>query len=460
VRWPSRLASVRLRITLLATVALAAGLAVGASLLVGSLRNALLDAQSGTGQRRAAELAALAGRGPLPAELPAVDAGRLTLLQVIDLNGRVVAASAQLRGVPALTSPTRRRREVRDELDNLGDGPWLLEPTPATLGGRPAVVIVITSLTDYERSAELLRGSLLVSLPILILIVAGVVWLVVGRALRPVEAMRSEVEHITSERLDRRVPAPGAGDEIGKLAKTLNDMLDRLEESSSVQRRFVADASHELRTPIANIRVAMEVASAHPELANWVAVADDVLAQDARMERMTDDLLLLARTGEIAVPLRLGPVNLAELVTAQLSREIPGDRRLVTSDVADVTITGDREQLARMLSNLIDNALRHARRQVTIGVAAGASSVEIKVSDDGSGIDRADRDVVFDPFVRLDQHRDRHQGGAGLGLAIVRQVVLAHHGTIRITDNDPGAVFVVRLPLSGSSQAPSHTVQT
>ena len=444
---------------MLATVALAAGLGVGAMLLVGSLRNALLDSQGGTGQRRAAELAALAGRGPLPAELPPLDAGRLTLLQVLDNNGRVVAASAQLRGLPALLEPTRRRREVRDELDHLGDGPWLLEPTPATLGGRPNVVIVVTSLTDFERSAELLRGSLLVSLPILILIVAGVVWIVVGRALRPVEAMRSEVEHITSERLDRRVPAPATRDEIGKLASTLNDMLDRLEESSNIQRRFVADASHELRTPIANIRVAMEVASAHPELANWVDVADDVLEQDARMERMTDDLLLLSRTGEMSVPLRLGPVDMGELVDAELARAVPADRRLVASEVAALTITGDRDLLARMLSNLVDNALRHARRQVTIAVTAGSSSVEIKVTDDGSGIDRADREVVFDPFVRLDEHRDRHQGGAGLGLAIVRQVVVAHHGTIRVADNEPGAVFVVRLPLSGSSQGPSRTVQ-
>ncbi|MEY2553815.1 MAG: hypothetical protein QOC57_1675, partial [Ilumatobacteraceae bacterium] len=367
MRW-SQLASVRVRITLLATIALAAGLAVGATLLVGSLRSALLDAQGGTGPRRAAELAALAGRGPLPAELPALDAGRLTLLQVLDVNGRVVSSSSQLRGLPALMEPTERHREVRDELDHLGDGPWLIEPTPATLGGRPGVVLVITSLTDYERSAALLRGSLLVSLPILTLIVAGVVWWVVGRALRPVEAMRSEVERITSERLDRRVPAPATGDEIGKLASTLNDMLDRLEESSATQRRFVADASHELRTPIANIRVAMEVASAHPELADWVDVAANVLDQDARMARMTDDLLLLGRTGETSVPLRLGPVDLGELVTAELSRAVPADRRVVASEVAAVSITGDREQLARMLSNLVDNAVRHARRQVTISV--------------------------------------------------------------------------------------------
>ena len=458
MRW-SRLASVRVRITLLATIALAAGLAVGATLLVGSLRNALLDAQAGTGPRRAAELAALAGRGPLPAELPAVDAGRRTLLQVLDVNGRVVAASPELRGLPALMQATERHREVRDELDHLGDGPWLVEPTPATLGGRPEVVLVITSLTDYERSAELLRGSLLVSLPILTLIVAGVVWMVVGRALRPVEAMRSQVERITSEQLDRRVPAPATHDEIGKLASTLNDMLDRLQESSSTQRRFVADASHELRTPIANIRVAMEVASAHPDRANWTDVAAEVLEQDARMERMTDDLLLLGRTGETSVPLRLGPVDLADLVTAELSRGVPADRRLVASEVAAVTVTGDREQLARMLSNLVDNALRHARRQVTVAVTVGSSSVEIKVADDGPGIDRADREVVFNPFVRLDGHRDRHQGGAGLGLAIVRQVVLAHHGTIRVRDNGPGALFVVRLPLSGSSQELTPTVQ-
>lgn len=459
MRW-ARVAAVRVRITLLATLALAAGLTVGATLLLGSLRSALLDAQAGTGPRRAAELAALAGRGPLPTELPPVDAGRRTLLQVIDVNGQVIAASAELDGLPALMAATERHREVRDELDHVGDGPWLVEPTPATLGGRPEIVLVITSLTDYERSAELLRGSLLVSLPIVTLIAAGVVWFVVGRALRPVEAMRSQVQRITSEQLGRRVPTPATSDEIGRLATTLNDMLDRLEEASGTQRRFVADASHELRTPIANVRVAMEVAAAHPDRTNWSDVAADVLEQNARMERLTDDLLLLSRTGETSVPLRLEPVDLPHLVSVELSRTVPADRRLVASEVAAVTVIGDREQLARMLSNLVDNALRHARQQVTVAVAVGAASVEIRVADDGPGIDRADRDVVFNPFVRLDGHRDRHQGGAGLGLAIVKQVVLAHHGTIQVRDNGPGALFVVRLPLSGSSQEHRPTVQT
>jgi signal transduction histidine kinase len=453
------LASVRFRITVVATVALAAGLTIGAIGLVHLLRSALLDAQTGSGPARAAELAALAGRGPLPAELPSIGAGRLTLEQVINSNGEVIAASPELVGQPALLPAAERHWEMRDDIAGLGAGPWLVEPSPATLGGRPSVVIVVTSLSDYERSAELLATSFAVGLPILMLLVASVIWFVVGRSLRPVESLRSQLAQISSERLDRRVPAPAGRDEIGRLARTLNEMLDRLETSASAQQRFVADASHELRTPIANIRAAVEVAAAHPDIADWHQVADDVLEQGQRMERLTDDLLVLARTGGSVPPMRIELVALAQLVAAELRGPAPVNVRLVSVAIADATVAGDRQQLATVLSNLIGNAVRHARSRVTIAVTAGSTWVELRVGDDGPGIAHDDRESAFEPFVRLDQHRDRHDGGAGLGLAIARQIVKAHHGSIRVTDNEPGALFIVRLPLSGSSQALLPTVE-
>ena len=178
------------------------------------------------------------------------------------------------------------------------------------------LLVVLTSLAGYERGVALVSNALLVTVPVLVILVAALVWWVVGRALRPVESMRREVARITAERLDRRVPPPATADEIGRLAGTLNDMLDRLQASRDAQRRFVADASHELRTPIANIRLALEVAVAHPDRADWPAVADDVLQQDIRMERLTADLLQVARDdGERRRPtgerrrrsLRVGP---------------------------------------------------------------------------------------------------------------------------------------------------------
>ena len=451
MRWRSPIRSVRLRITLLTTAVLAVGLLIAAVVLFVALRNSLLDAQAGSGPRHAAELAALAAKEPLPNPLPASDGEPLTLLQVLGTDGDVVAASTQLSGTPALLAPSDRGRRVLDHVPGLaGEQSWLAEPTPATIGGRSVLLIVLTSLASYERGVALVRNALLVTVPVLVVLVALLVWWVVGRALRPVETMRREVARITAERLDRRVRQPPTEDEIGRLAGTLNDMLDRLQSSRDVQRRFVADASHELRTPIANIRLAVEVANAHPDRADWAAVAADVLRQDQRMERLTADLLRLARTDAVAggQPSPRVAVDLAELVRLELARPLPEGRRLIADRISAAVVAGDRGQLAQVLTNLVDNALRHARHDVTIGVVRGTTSVELRVADDGPGIPPADRDAVFEPFVRLDDHRTRSGGGSGLGLAIVRDIVAAHAGTVQIADNHPGAVIVVRLPAS------------
>ena len=452
----------RVRITLLATAVVAVALVIGSIAMLGLGRNALLRTQSGAAEQRAQTVAALAVDGVLPDPLPALDAPKLTLVQVVSADGTVIAASQQLAGRPPVTEPGQRHRRVVHDIDGLRGGPWLAEFAPVTIGGQPVTVIVVTSVAEYARTAELLRRSLVVTVPVLVLLVALVVWLVVGRALRPVEAMRTEVENITGHKLDRRVPAPRSTDEVARLANTLNDMLDRLQASSEAQRRFVADASHELRTPIANIRMAVEVASAHPEQADWRSVADDVLHQDARMQRLTDDLLLLARA-EAAPSIRhVAPVDVAALVAAELRRPVPAGRslRAIAADPSSrsVTVLGDADQLGRMLTNLGDYALRHANHDVTIGHRSLAGSddqdngtVEITVSDDGPGVPSADREIIFDPFVRLDQHRARDHGGTGLGLAIVHRVVLAHHGTVRVADSQRGATFVVNLPAAPSA---------
>ncbi|MCU1368342.1 MAG: histidine kinase [Ilumatobacteraceae bacterium] len=445
----------RTRITILATAVVLVALLLGSFALLGLFRRALLHSQSGEVEARAQAVAALAVDGALPDPLPSLDTPHLTLIQVLGADGTVVAASGQLAGTPALRDPGPQRRKVVDDIDGVRGGPWLTEVAVVPIGGQDRTVVVITSLSGYARGADLLRTSLLVIVPILLLIVAVTVWLVVGRALRPVEAMRTEAESITGRQLDRRVPIPPTGDEIARLAVTLNDMLDRLQASSDAQRRFVADASHELRTPIANIRMAIEVAVAHPDRADWPTVADDVLLQDQRMQHLTDDLLTLARADAGSEVLRIASVDVTALLQEELARPLPPGRLLVAEGALPaIQVPGDGEQLRRVVTNLVDNALRHAEQTVTIGLRAvpvsGRAMVEIRVSDDGPGVPLDDRDKVFDPFVRLDQHRARQQGGAGLGLSIVSRVVQAHHGSVTVTGagvgNGGGATFVVLLP--------------
>ena len=212
----------RIRITLLATAVVAIALVIGSLAILGLGRGALLRSQSGTAPQRADAVASLAVDGVLPNPLPSLDAPRLTLVQVIGADGTVVTASQQLEGRQPVIEPDHGRRRVVHDIEGLRGGPWLAEVADVSVGGQPMTVIVVTSVAEYARSSRLLGRSLLIIVPLLVLLVAGVVWLVVGRALRPVEAMRAEVDTITGHKLDRRVPTPRSTDEIARLANTLN----------------------------------------------------------------------------------------------------------------------------------------------------------------------------------------------------------------------------------------------
>jgi len=288
------------------------------------------------------------------------------------------------------------------------------------------------------------RMLLAVSLATVFAIVATVVWGVTGRALRPVEALRREVAAIAGDSLERRVPRPGGNDEIARLADTMNDMLARLEASARRQRRFVADASHELRSPLTSARTQVEVALRHLGCADAEAVLRGVLAEHDRLDRLTDDLLRLARLEEGA-PRATAQVDLEEIVareTARLAGVAVDDRHVLAGRV-----TGDHQQLASVVRNLLDNAARHARQRVAVSLGRDGDRVHLLVDDDGPGVPHADRDRIFERFARLDQARDRTRGGNGLGLAIVRSVVASHGGTVNVEDAPlGGARFRVDLP--------------
>lgn len=314
----------------------------------------------------------------------------------------------------------------------------------SVLSGLAGAGIVLPSLDSVRAGVETFRLALIIGVPLLVLDVALVAWLMVGRTLRPVEEIRRRVTQIRAGSLDRRVPEPVQDDEIGRLARTMNEMLERLERSVDRQRQFVSDASHELRSPIASIRTQLEVATAHPSGTDWEEVAAGVLEESHRMERLVDDLLVLARADEGVMQLRTEPVDLGEVAISEAERiEWPP---VGTASVDPVVVGGDSLALRRVVRNLLGNAARHAEGRIEVSVGRDAAGVLLAVEDDGAGIDPEDRERVFDRFTRLEDARSRDAGGSGLGLAVVREIVAAHGGTVTVGESTlGGARFEVRL---------------
>ena len=316
------------------------------------------------------------------------------------------------------------------------------------IAGQSVTVVAQRSVAEVDSSVDKLKTIMWFAVPALIFVVGFAVWYLAGRALRPVEAIRSQAEAITGTTLDRRVPEPRTQDEVGRLARTMNAMLDRLEASSQKQRQFVSDASHELRSPIASIRTNLEVALRNSDRADWPAVATRALEEDERREEMVTDLLDLARLDEFeetAPVSSLPEVDLDELVLDETLR--PHRSLIDTTRVSAGRVHGRSEQLARVVRNLLDNADRHANSRVALSLQNGAGSVELTVDDDGPGIAAEDRERVFERFTRLDDGRARDAGGLGLGLSMVKTIVERHGGTVEVADAPiGGARFAVRLP--------------
>jgi signal transduction histidine kinase len=315
------------------------------------------------------------------------------------------------------------------------------------LAGQTVLIHAGASLAARESAVTTTAAAMLAGLPLLLLVVGGATWRVTRRALAPVEGIRREMAAITaSEDLSRRVPEPAARDEVARLARTTNETLTALEAAVERQRRFVADASHELRSPIASLRTQLEVGSAHPHLLDVPGAVKDT----ERLQQLAGDLLLLARLDAGERPARR-PVDLGELVGEEVRRR-PADRVPMTVEVeTGREVAGSRGQLARVVGNLLDNAQRHARAEVAVTVRLRDGQVVLTVGDDGAGVPPAERERIFERFVRLDDARSRDDGGAGLGLAIARDVAHRHDGTLTAgTAPAGGALFELRLPAAAA----------
>ena len=442
--------SLRARLTAAAVVVIALAIALSAVLLTVRLRSTLVDGVEEAARDRAeAVAAALTAGEPI---LPGVDDDEL--LQVVTPDGAVVASSV---GDPPreslLVVPKGAQADVRTQvgvaLPGERDEPFRVVTLPArTPDGELRLVQVALPLDDVEESVEELAAALVVGAPAVVGVLALLTWLLVGRALRPVEALRRQAADIPGTALDQRLTVPQADDELARLAETFNALLARVETASGRQRQFLADAAHEIRSPLASLRTQLEIAGLHGD-AQWREELPTLLEECQRLSRLVDDLLRLARL-DAGVRLAREPVDLDEIVldAARRSRETT-QVTVDTTAVSGARAPGDADALTRVVQNLLDNAVRHARSQVTIGLSAGRH-VTLSVADDGPGIPEQMRDRVFERFTRLDDARDRDAGGTGLGLAIVCDIVTRHGGSVRIEGSAPGARFVVELPLEES----------
>ncbi|MET8205776.1 HAMP domain-containing sensor histidine kinase [Streptomyces sp. NPDC005373] len=483
--------SVRARATLGATLVVAVALlAAGASVLL-ALRSNLTDQASSEAESSVRKVAVSIATGTAPAALELPD-GDDTPVQVVDGDGRLLAASEDLERISGTGSSAVKpatppvddgggddaggdddggsdRHGGKGKGNGGDDDSYAYGEIADDADGGMGSATVDGETRDYRFAALEVKNTrqgdltvyagasmsaeqsavgtaltvMLIGFPVLLGVVGAVTWLVTRRALRPVEGIRSEMSAITaSQDLARRVPEPATHDEVARLARTTNATLAALETSVERQRRFVADASHELRSPIASLRTQLEVGAAHPELLD----VDGAVADTVRLQELAAGLLLLARldAGERPGEAR---VDLAALAGEELSQR-PAGRVAVRTHLEPVEVAGSRSQLARVVGNLLDNAQRHARSRVDIAVRAEEPWAVVEVGDDGAGVPEAERERIFERFVRLDDARARDDGGAGLGLAIARDVAVRHGGALTVRSSPAaGALFELRLPV-------------
>ena len=441
--------SLRARLMALGVTGVAMALAMGSLVLYAVLTFTLNRNLDDGAFASARVVAAMVGDDAVPNPLPVSGS---QVMQVVDGSGAVISASISAdRLTPLLRSPELAKALAGERISIPGARAGLAGTMRAIAvqAGPPSTsrsIIVAFPVNDIEQSQRVLRITLLLAYPPLVVIMALIAWRVIGSTLRPVETLRSGAARISGSDQDERLAVPESADEIRALALTLNDMLDRLAAARGRQRAFVADAAHELRSPLTSMRTQLEVAK---HLGEGGELVTDLLADVARLSTLVEDLLLLARAGSDTNP---PPVR--ESVDVRALLIATGDRYAgarVPVSIADgpvVYANVSPEELRRVLANLVDNAVRHASSNVALSVRAEGGGAVLTVVDDGPGIPADQRERVFERFARLDDARDRDAGGTGLGLPIVRELLRRSNGSISLRDNPsgPGLAAEVHLP--------------
>ncbi|PSL39276.1 signal transduction histidine kinase [Labedella gwakjiensis] len=469
----ARFSSVRARATIAATAVVAVALVIGSIVFVGLLSRSVVDNVAAVAEQDVAEYTRLLEAGDAT-DLSDDDDDRVVCLLSADgayidgdascgaprtaailldvalepdsdaiavtiLGDRYVAAADDDVSVDSVVSTTGRGDDDDDDDGDSDDD-----------ASDDAVLVVALPLDEADDAVATAGALLAVAVPLLVVFVAVVTSVVVGRALRPVERIRRRVEGIGASDLSQRVPEPATADEIQALAQTMNAMLDRLDASQRSQRRFVSDASHELRSPLAVLRQYAEVAEAHPDRVPTAALASTVRSEGARMQDIVESLLLLTRLDERGRSERAEPVDLDDVLLQEVRRvRATGSVDVDASGIAPARVSGDPALLGRAVRNVVDNAVRHAQGRIALSVRTEGAWCIVSVDDDGTGIPPEERERVFERFVRLDEGRSRDAGGSGLGLAIVRHIATVSGGTAGAEESPlGGARLTIVLPAS------------
>jgi signal transduction histidine kinase len=440
--------TVRVRTTAGAVVVVGVALLIAAIAMVVLLRRSLTANVTTAARARAEAVADLVAEGG-SGQIVRVGDPEDEFVQVLDSQGEVVRYSRNVEGRAPLLRLAPGETGRLERLPGVEDDQFLVVATGVDTPQGAVTVMVGRTLESVTESSQVVVSLLVIGFPLMLAVVAATAWGIVGRALAPVEAIREEVDAISTKELHRRVPDPPGRDEIARLATTMNEMLGRLEEGRDRQRRFVSDASHELRSPVATIRQHAEVALAHPQQSHVQELAEVVLEEDVRLQRLVENLLLLTRMDERTVKLRMAPVDLDDILLEEAQRlRSTTSLRIRTDGVSAGRVAGDFAQLQKLVRNVTENAARHARSTVELSLTEADGEVLLRVDDDGKGIPQPERKRVFERFVRLDEARTRDSGGSGLGLAIVAEIAAAHGGSVAALEGPLGGVRIeTHLPL-------------
>ena len=445
---------IRLRSTVFVTLTLAVALLIGGVVITTELRSRLTENLDTTLSAAASDRAAALDRGADPSALVSTELHE-TLVWIGRGDGTTLASAGRTMDTEPIvgltaddlgTTSTRtvQYSELDDGVPRIGRDELRLAVSGSAGTDTDLVFVVVASETEtIDGPVNDVIRLLLFGAPLLLVLVGGLTWFTADRALRPVELIRTSAENVRHHRDGQAISVPATGDEIERLAVTVNEMVARLADADARQRQFVGDASHELKSPLANLRIDIETGETTDEQRTRY------LGQIDRLTDIVNDLLVLAAHDE-GQPLRRRPVDLDDVVFDALTAAGRDHHcRIDIDHVSPTRLAGDAAQLRRLVRNLLDNATRHARSQVAVSLSSTTSEATLHVDDDGAGVAPPARATIFERFARSDSARDRSGGGTGLGLAIVKRTAERHGGTVTVGDSPlGGARFTVTLPIT------------